>query len=331
MTSRRELLIALGASVLAAPLASFAQQQPGKVWRIGILSLLSQTAAQSRDRFGSFVAGLRELGYVEGHNITIEWRFTDGVYDRLPALAAELATLNVDVIVTSGTPGVRAAQQVTRTIPIVTASFGDPVGSGLVASLSRPGGNITGLSSMGEDVYPKRLEMLSIVAPKATRIAVLVNPNNVSAQSMLPGLHATAKKLNRQVQIVKASAIGELKEGFSQMAREHAGALLVMDDSFLIAHRVQIAELAVRQKLPSIFAERQCAEAGGLVSYGRDPIERYRRAAAYVDKIFKGAKPGDLPIEQPTRFDLVINMKTAKALGIKIPNSILLRATKVIE
>ena len=327
---RRKLLIAFGAGALA-PLALFAQQPAGKVWRIGILTSYPQTVAQDGDHYGSFLAGLRELGYVEGRNIAIEWRFTEGVSDRLPGLAAELAKLKVDVIVTNGTAGVRAAQRATTTLPIVTVSFGDPVGGGLVASLAHPGGNITGLSTMGEDIYAKRLEMLSLVAPKATRIAALVNPNNPFSQRIPPILNSAAKQLDRQIQIVKASAVGELKDAFSQMARERAGALLVMDDSFLNAHGGQIAEQAARQKLPSIHVLRQYVEAGGLMSYGRVTADYFRRAATYVDKIFKGTKPGDIPIEQPTKFELVFNMKTAKALGIKLPDTILLRADKVIE
>ena len=330
MIKRRKMLIAFGAGAFA-PLALFAQQPAGKVWRIGILTSYPQTVAQDGDHFGSFLAGLRELGYVEGRNIAIEWRFTEGVSDRLPGLAAELANLKVDVIVTNGTAGVRAAQRATTTLPIVTVSFGDPVGSGLVASLAHPGGNITGLSTMGEDIYGKRLEMLSLVAPKATRIAALVNPNNPFSQRIPPILNSAAKQLNRQIQIVKASAVGELKDAFSQMARERAGALLVMDDSFLNAHGGQIAEQAARQKLPSIHVLRQYVEAGGLMSYGRVTADYFRRAATYVDKIFKGAKPGDLPIEQPTKLELIFNMKTAKALGIKMPDTILLRADKVIE
>ena len=330
IVKRRKLLIAFGAGALA-PLASFAQQPAGKVWRIGILSTYPQTIARGEEYYGSFIAGLRELGYVEGRNIGFEWRFADGVYDRLPGFAAELVKLKVDVIVTTGTAGVRAARQATTTIPIVTASFGDPVGSGLVASLAHPGGNITGLATMGEDLYAKRLEMLSITAPKASRIAVLVNPNNPFSQRIPPILNAAAKLLNRQIQIVKASTISELKEGFAQIARERAGALLVMDDSFLTVQGAQIAELAARQKLPSIHVVRQYAELGGLMSYGRSTADYFRRTATYVDKIFKGAKPGDLPIEQPTKFELVFIMKTAKALGIKIPDTILLRADKVIE
>ena len=328
---RRRLVIALGAGALV-PLASFSQQPPaGKIWRIGILTAYPQLTAQGGGYYGSFVAGLRDLGYVDGRNIAIEWRFANGAYDRLPGLAAELANLKVDVIVTSGTPGVRAGQLATATIPIVTVSFADPVGSGLVASLARPGGNITGLSNMGEDIVIKRLELLSVAAPKATRIAVLVNPKNPYTKQVLPILDAAAKKLNRQIQIINASAIGEIEDGFSLMVREHAGALLIQDESFLNGHMVQIAELAARQKLPSIHTGRQYAEAGGLMSYGLNVADSYRRIAAYVDKIFKGAKPGDLPIEQPTKIELVFNMKTAKALGIKIPDTLLLRADRVIE
>jgi putative ABC transport system substrate-binding protein len=306
-------------------------QQPGKVWRIGILSPVSRDVAQSGDYYGSFLTGLREFGYVEARNVAFEWRFADGVYERLPGLAAELAKLNVDVIVTNGGPAVRAARGATTSIPIVAISVVDPVGGGLVASLSHPGGNITGLSTMNEDVYGKRLEMLSAVAPKATRIAVLANPNNPITQSVLAVLHAAAKQLNRRIQIVTATTTGEFTKSFSMMAREHSGALLVQQDSFLNAHLAQIADLAAKHKLPSIQSFRQYAEAGGLMSYGVVNAEMYRRAAAYVDKIFKGAKPGDIPVEQPTRLELVLNMRTAKALGIKVPNSILVQATKIIE
>ena len=328
--TRRRVVIALGTSALA-PLATFGQQQSTKVWRIGILALVSQTVAQSGDRYGSLIAGLRELGYIEGRNIAIEWRYADGVYDRLPELAAELAKSNVDVIVTNATPGARAAQHATTTIPIVALAVGDPVGSGLVASLARPGSNVTGLSTMGEDVYGKRLEMLSTVAPKAVSIAVLINPNNAIAQRILPVLQAAAKQLNRRLQIVNAGTVNELKAGFSQMAREHAGAVLVEYEPFLSTQNALIAELAASQMLPSIQGERLYVEAGGLMSYGAASGEYYRRGATYVDKILKGAKPGDLPMEQPTRFELAINMKTAKMLGLKIPNSILVLATKVIE
>ena len=330
MIKRRELLIALGAGVFVSFRPSFAQPA-AKVWRIGILTSYPQTVARDADRYGSFVAGLRELGYVEGRNLTIEWLFADGVYERLPGLAAELAKSNVDVIVTNGTPGARAAQRATTTIPIVSAAFSDPVGSGLVASLARPGGNITGLASMGEDIYAKRLEMLSLAAPKASRIAALLNPNNSFSQRIASILNAAAKQLDRQIQIVNASTLAEIKEAFARMARERVGAFLLPDDPFLNAHLAAIAELAERHKLPSIAVTRWYAAAGGLMSYGRDVTADYRRAATYVDKIFKGAKPGDLPIEQPTKFELVFNMKTAKALGIKLPDTILLRADKVIE
>ena len=327
---RRQLIIALGAGALA-PLAPFAQQPAGKVWRIGIVSSYPQTVARGEDYYGAFVAGLRELGYVEGRNIGIEWRYADGAYDRLPELAAELAALKVDVIVTSGTPGVRAARRATTTIPIVTVSFADPVGSGLVASLARPGGNITGLSNMGEDIVIKRLELLSIAAPKANRIAALMNPGNPVTPRIFSILEATAKKLNRKIQLIGASTMGEIEAGFAQMTREHFGALLIQDEGFLSAHLAQIAELAAKHKLPSVHTSRQYAEAGGLMSYGLNLAVSYRRVATYVDKILKGAKPGDLPIEQPTKLELVFNMKTAKAIGVKLPDTILLRADKVIE
>ena len=274
---------------------------------------------------------MRELGYVEGKNLEIQWRFAEGRAEMLPILAAELVKLNVDVIVTQGTPPTRAAQQATTTIPIVAASFSDPVKSGFAASLAHPGGNITGFENLGEELQKKRLELLINVAPKATRIAEMINPGNAASVRERTGFEAAARKMGKAAVLVEVRAAGELTDGFSRMARERASALAVADDALLNQLGPQIAELALRQRLPSIFGTRQNAEAGGLMSYGADPAVRYRRAATYVDKILKGAKPGDLPIEQPTEFDLVVNMKTAKALGVKIPQSILVQTTKVIE
>jgi ABC-type uncharacterized transport system substrate-binding protein len=332
VTTRREFLTASGAGVclLAAPLGSLAQQ-PGKAWRIGYLSAGGLADAYSRENLDAFRAGMRELGYVEGRNLAIELRFADGKFERLPGLAVELADLNVDVILTFGTPGVSAARRATTTIPIVTGSFGDPVGSGFAASLSRPGGNVTGLTSMGEELYAKRLEMLLSVAPKVTRIAVLVNPDNAFFEGMLSKLKTDAQKMGREIVPVRTREARELDEGFSLMVRQRAGALIVGDDVLLNTHASRIAELALRHRLPSIFAPCDSVEAGGLMCYGADIPDRYRRAAIHVGKILKGAKPGDLPIEQPTKFELVVNRKTAKALGVTIPQSILVRADKVIE
>ena len=328
MINRRKLLIALGASALAAPLSSFAQR-PAQPRRIGILYPGSQS--DSNDLANVFLKALRDLGYVEGGNIVIEWRYADGKTAPLPALAAELVKLNVDVIVTNGTSGVRAARQATTAIPIVTASFADPVGSGFAASLARPGGNITGLSNLGEEIISKRMELLISVVPKVTRIAYLMNPNNTISMRMSALLEATARKMGKAFVRVEARAAGELVDAFSRMARERVGALIVQEEATLNPLGAQIAGLALRQRLPAIFGVRKIAEAGGLMSYGADYGVRYRRAAVYVDKILKGAKAGDLPIEQPREFELVVNLITAKALGIKIPQSVLVRATKLIE
>jgi putative ABC transport system substrate-binding protein len=328
LNDRRRILVALGASALVAPFASFAQQR-SKVWRIGILYPGSQS--DSNDLRSEFLKALRELGRVEGTDFVVEWRYADGKNEPLPALAAELVKLNVDVIVTTGTPAVRAAQQATTAIPIVATSFVDPVGSGFAASLAHPGGNITGFANLAEETVFKRLELLTSVAPKASRIAWLVNPDNTAAVRTGAKLEAPAKKMGKAIVRVEARAAGELVDAFSRMARERIGALFVADDQTLNAMGAQIAGLALRQRLPSIFGPRKIAEAGGLLSYGADYGVRFRRAAVYVDKILKGAKAGDLPIEQPREFDLVVNLITAKALGIKIPQSVLASANKVIQ
>jgi putative ABC transport system substrate-binding protein len=329
MNNRRKLVVALGACALAAPFACLAQKQ--KVWRIGILDPGSRPVAGDIDLFDAFLKGLRELGYAEGRNVTIERRYADGKLEPLLKAAAEIVKLNVDVIVTVGTQGVRAAQGATKNIPIVTTSFADPVGSGFAASLSRPGGNITGMANMSEDIDAKRLELLMSVVSKVSRVGKLLNPDNAAVMRMLPALLAVAQKAGKTIVVVKARTVDDIVEGFSVMAREHAGALLVSADVFLNGEDRRIANLALRYRLPSLFPNRQSVEAGGLMSYGIDYSDAYRRAATFVDKIFKGASPGHLPIEQPTKFELVINMKTAKTLGIKVPQSILLRADKVIE
>jgi putative ABC transport system substrate-binding protein len=327
-STRRKLLISFVAGVLV-PLVSLAQTQ--KVWRIGILSPRTKTSTWDHDLFGAFLKGLSDLGYTEGRNIAVLARFADGKTEPLQALAAELVALKVDVIVTVGTPPVRAAQLVTTSIPIVTTSFADPVASGFAVSLSRPGRNITGLSNMGEELYAKRLEILAAVVPKVTRIAWLVNPDNAATMRLVPGLQAAAKKTGKEIVVANARGEHELAEAFSFIVERRVGALIVADDGVLIAHGARIAELATRNKLPSMFAQRQVVEAGGLISYGVDSADAYYRAATFVDKIFKGAKPGDLPIEQPAKFRFAVNLKTAKALGITLPPSILISADTVIE
>jgi putative ABC transport system substrate-binding protein len=330
MNSRRKLLVALGACALAAPLFSFAQQQ-GKVWRVGFLSQRGRPDSLDSDVFGAFPRGMRELGYVEGKNLVIEWRFADGKVERLPSLASELVQMKVDVIVTNGTPATSAAQKATTTIPIVFGSAGDPVGSGLIKSLARPGGNITGFTNISGELGPKHLEMLRGMVPKLSRVAVLVNPANPAHTTILKNVQAAAQRAGVRMLSVEARNPQEIENAFSTMSRENAGAVIMEPDGDLNRQLHRIAELAAKHRLPSIHLDREYAEAGGLMSYGPSFADRYRRAATYVDKILKGAKPGDLPVEQPTKFELVINGKTAKALGLTIPKPLLISADKVIE
>ena len=330
MNKRRKIILALGASALAVPFGAVAQQQ-GKIWRIGFLSTRRVEISDSDFAYGPFRQGMRELGYVEGRNLVIEWRSAEGKTERLPAMAAELVQLKVDLIVAASTPGVAAAQKATTTIPIVMTSTLDPVGSGFVASLAHPGGNITGLKNFFGDLGPKHLEMLRSVAPKLTRVAMLLNPGNAGMAAVLKNVQAAAQKFGVTILPFDAASPREIESAFSKMTQQKTGALIVVADAVFITQAHQIAELAVKNRLPSIQANREYAEAGGLMSYGNSLAANYRRAATYVDKIFKGAKPGDIPVEQPTTFELAINMKSAKALGLKIPNSILVQATKVIE
>jgi putative ABC transport system substrate-binding protein len=330
MNNRRKLVIALGASALTAPLVSFAQQQ-GKVWRVGFLSLRARPDSFDSDIYGAFSRGMRELGYIEGKNLAIEWRFTEGKDERLSGLAAELINLNVDVIVTGGPLATREVRKTSATIPIVVASADDPVASGFVKTLAHPGGNITGLWNVGSDLGPKRLEMMLEMVPNLSRVAVLVNPGSSSNSNGLESIQAAGQKRGVKILPMKAQTPQEIDNAFSLIRQQTASALIVSLNPLFQQQRNQIAELTAKHRLPSIAADRIYAEAGCLMSYGSSLIDGFRRAATYVDKILKGAKPGDLPIEQPTTYELVINMKTAKALGIKIPQSILVRADKVIE
>ena len=330
MNNRRKLIVALGAGAFSAPFASFAQPQ-GKVWRIGILSPGLQPTGADRGIHSHFVNGLRDLGYVEGKNIAIEWRYADEKFERLPALAAELVQLKVDIIATAPSSCVRAAQQATTVIPIVMFPLGNPVANGFAASLAHPGGNITGVSNQSEELDAKRLELLMSAAPKAMRLAEIVNPANPSTMKRIPNLEAVVKKAGKEFSFVGVRAENEFAGAFDILKRERVGAILVSSDFFFTSHAPRLAELALKHRLPSIFGARESAEAGGLMSYGADRGLMYRRVATYVDKILKGAKPGDLPIEQADKFEMVINLKTAKALGIKIPDVIMLRADKVIE
>jgi putative ABC transport system substrate-binding protein len=318
-------IVTLILGILITPLTASAQR-PEKVYRLGIL------APQPWPPFEAFRQQLHDLGYAERHNLVLEHRWAEGRYERLPALAAELVQLPVDVIVTWTTPAALAAQRATATIPIVMASIGDAVGAGLVASLARPGGNITGFTAINPDVEGKRLEFLKAVVPQATRIALLWNPAN-------PRLHAlivqetqrTALALGIQVQLVEAGSASGFEPAFAAMSQERADALIVAPDAEYIFHRAQIAELATKYRLPAVYLHRDHVEAGGLMAYTPDYDHLFRRAAIYVDKIFKGAKPGDLPVEQATMFKLIINLKAAKALGLTIPPTLLFQATEVLQ
>jgi putative ABC transport system substrate-binding protein len=271
------------------------------------------------------------LGYVEGRNISIESRSAEGKDDRLPALAADLVRSKVDVIVATSGAATRAVQQTTRTIPIVMSLVNDPVGSGLVASLARPGGNVTGLTIMAPDLMAKRLELLKEVVPKVSRVALLQNPDNPASAAQLREAEAAARALGVQPQTLEARNPQEIEGAFAAMIRERAGALLILSDAIFFTQRRQIAELAAKGRVPSIIGTRDYPDAGGLMAYGPNFLDLERRAATFVDRILKGAKPGDLPVEQPTKFDLVINLKTAKALGLTIPQWLLLRADHVIQ
>jgi putative tryptophan/tyrosine transport system substrate-binding protein len=325
----RRAFIAGVVSVLGVPLAGEAQQ-PGKVPRVGFLGPRSRS--DGTPYLDAFLQGLRELGWVEGQNIAIEYRFAEGRLDRLAALAAELVRLKVDVILAASTPPAVAAKSATSTIPIVMATSADPVELGLVASLARPGGNVTGLSfSVALDVVGKELELLKETVPKVRRVAVLWNPANPGNTLAMKTLRNTARSLSVQLQLLEARSPNEFEAAFAAMAREGAGALLVVPDSIFGLHRARLQDLAAKSRLPAMYGLREHTEAGGLMSYAVDLRDSFRRSATYVDKILKGAKPADLPVEQPTKFELVINLKTAKALGLTIPQSVLLRADEVIQ
>ena len=329
MNKRRKLLLALGATALGSPLTLHAQPAT-KVWRVGFLGYRSRPDSLDSSFYGAFPRGMRELGYIQGKNLTIEWRFADGKADRLPALAAELVQIKVDLIVATGPVVTSAAQKVTTTMPIVMVNAGDPVGQGFVKSLAQPGGNITGLSNMVGELPPKHLEMLRSMVPKLSRVAFLVNPN-VTVGGALQRLQPAAQKTGITILPFEARTPQEIDRAFSGMYKKNAGAVIVLQDAVFIQQNRQIAELATKHRLPSISGNREFVEAGGLMGYGSNLADGYHRAATYVDKILKGAKPADIPVEQPTIFELFINGKTAKTLGLKIPQSLLISANKVIE
>lgn len=325
--ARRQFLIKAGA-LLVVPFGAAAQQS-SRMPRVGYL--FSFTPAEGQHLWEACRLGLRELGYVEGRNIAIEARWTDGRYERLPELVAELVRLKVDVMVVQATPGSLAAKAATSTIPIVIVAVSDPVRIGLVASLARPGGNVTGLSLLTPELSGKRLQMLVDVLRQAARVAVLINPDNRSHAVFLDETVTAARDLRVQIQLLHARNPGEIGQAFQEASKKGVNALIVFDDPVIWSHRKQIVALAEKSRLPVMYGYSEFVSEGGLISYGPHRPDLYRRTAVYVDKILKGARPADLPIEQPTKFELVVNMKTAKALGIKIPQSILVRADKVIE
>ena len=329
MIDRRTFIASAACGLFTVPLAANAQPT-GKVRRIGYLGSGSSTDVPQR--IAPFRQGLRELGWVEGQNIVIDLRIAESRFDRLPDLAAELVRLKVDVIVATPTPAVVAAKNATGTIPIVMIGVGDPVGLGLIASLAHPGGNLTGLSwSVGVEIWAKQLEVLKEIVPKVHRVAVLSNPANPVHALAIRDVKVAARSLGLQLQLLEVRVPDEFDGAFAAMAKERVGALLVISDSIFSAQRARIAELEAKNQLPSMHGFRDAAEAGGLIAYGPDFPDQFRRAATFVDKILKGAKPGDLPVEQPSKFELVINLKTAKSLGLTIPSSLLLRADEVIQ
>jgi len=324
---RRDFIIFLAGAMAAWPLAARAQQKAMPV--IGVLS------PASYDPFSTFVTafrqGLSEAGYVEGENFAIEYRFAEGHYDRLPALAADLVGRKVDLIMASSPPSALAAKSATSTIPIVFRSGADPVRDGLVASLARPGGNLTGVSFIADELTAKRLELLSELVPRAGVIALLMNPNNATAERVIRDVQEAARTKGLQLHVLKATSESEIDTAFASLVQLHAGALVVGADPFLSGRREQLVALASRRAVPSIYAWREFAASGGLISYGASLPAILHQAGIYVGKILKGAKPADLPVQQPTKFELVINLKTAKALGLEVMPTLLARADEVIE
>ena len=327
MIKRRKLLLALG---MLPAWAQLQAQTPARIHRIGILSASGRGA--SRANFEAFETGLRELGYVDGKNAVFEYRFADGKFERLQSLAAELVQLKPGVLLVHTTPANLAAKKATREIPIVMVGVADPVGVGLVPDLARPGGNITGMTNISAELAGKRLDLLKEILPQASRIAVIVNPGDANAQLQMRSATEAAVRLKIQLQpVVEVRAAEDLDRAFEAIVKGGARAAIRMVDPLGSSLRKQTADLAARHRLPVMYPFREDAEAGGLISYGTNLPDQFRRAAAFVDKILKGARPADLPVEQPTKFELVINLKTAKALGLTIPPSVLARADEVIE
>ena len=330
MKTRRRNVLALVAGALIVPLRSFAQQ-PAKVSRVGFLHPASQQGVNVT-RLEAFRDALRELGYIEGKNIQLEIRWADGNLERLPSLAADLVQQKVDVIVAANTASVLAAREATRTIPIVVPQSNDPVGDGLAASLARPGGNITGLSMMAPELGEKRLQLLREIFPQASRVVAIVwNPGQIGMRARFEQAKVAAPKVGLTARSVEVRDTSDLDRAFESIVLERPDALFLLADPFTVRQRERIVKFAAEQRLPAIYESSDFVEVGGLMSYGPNVSHLYRRSATYVDKILRGAKAAELPIEQPTKFDLVLNMKAAKALGISFPESVRLRADEVIQ
>lgn len=326
--ARGPLLAAL--ALLLAPAVCPAQEpKPGKIVRIGRLSPLS--AAADAHHVEAFRKSLRELGWIEGAGFVIESRFADGQSARLPELAAQLVRERVDLILTGSNPGALAAKNATRTIPIVMVTTGDPVRGGIVASLAHPGGNVTGVTALGQTLYAKRLDLIKEAVPGIGRVAILVNPASVYTAPLLRDKDTWARTLGLRIPVLEAGRPDDLEKAFAALAAERAGALLVQTDALFITHRRRIVELAARSRVPAVYGERESVDAGGLMFYGASLPGMYREAAVYADRILKGARPADLPVAQPTTLELVINLKAAKALGLTIPAPVLARADHLVE
>ncbi len=325
---RREFITILGGAATVWPLATRAQQVE-KVWRIGVLEAISQEPNAAN--FGALRGGLQQLGYVEGHNFVFDYRSADGRAERFPGLAAELVRRKVDVIVTRGTPAVQAAKNATATIPVVMAASGDPLGTGVIAGLARPGGNVTGLSAFTRELIGKRLELLREVVPSIARLAFLSNYGNPVARTQWEEMSLAASKLRFEPILIDVRKPEDMERAFESVVAHQADALVIGNDTVTHTNRSLVVALAAKHRLAAMYAAREFVHEGGLMTYSVSYPDLYRRAASFIDKIFKGAKPADLPIEQPTKFDLVVNLKTAKGLGLKIPETFLLRADEVIE
>ena len=325
---RRTFFSTVAGSLFVAPIAARAQQA-AQIRRIGFLSAAPLSSITARTE--AFRQGLRQLGYVEGENIVIEWRSADDTWSRLPDLVAELVRLKVALIVTAEGPAAVAARKTAPTIPVVMGQSGDPVAIGLVASLARPEGNVTGLTTLSSELPGKQVGLLKETVPKMSRLAVLSNPANPASAVMLQRVEATAVALGLQLRLFDVRDGKELDNAFSAMTRERADGLVVLPDPMFLTQRVPIADLAAKSRLPAIYGIPEHGEAGGLITYAASRTDLFRRAATFVDKILKGAKPADLPVEQPTKFELVINLKTAKGLGLTIPQAVLVRADEVIQ